>query len=417
MSTRAEWPVVCIKDVCESVIDCVNKTAPTVNYPTPYKMIRTSNVKDGWINLDEVRFVEAEVYARWNRRAIPRQGDVILTREAPLGEVGMVRCSDHVFLGQRLVLYRADPLKLDNRFLLYSFRCDYLQGQIKSLGSGATVEHMRVPDAEKLLLRLPPLPIQTRIGDVLSAYDDLIENNTRRITLLEQMAEMIYREWFVDLRFPGHEKAKIVESSDIGSIPEGWKTATFAEIANFLNGYAFGPEDWGTTGKPIIKIKELKNGVGNDTPRYSGNDLDSKYRVSSGDVLFSWSASLDVYIWAGEEGLLNQHLFRVTSKSRFGRTLLFHSLKHRMEDFRLRSMGTTMRHIKRGALNEVHTIVPESSIRAQFEALVEPMADLATNLRLKNITLRQTRDLLLSKLISGEVCVEQAEAEAAAQTV
>ena len=206
MSTRTEWPVVCIKDVCESIIDCVNKTAPTVGYPTPYKMIRTTNVRDGWINLDEVRFVEAEVFARWNRRATPRKGDVILTREAPLGEVGMLRSNDHVFLGQRLVLYRADPIKLDDRFLLYSFRCDHLQGQIKSLGSGATVEHMRVPDAEKLLLRLPPLPIQKRIGDILSAYDDLIENNARRIKILEDMARMLYREWFVNFRFPGHEK-------------------------------------------------------------------------------------------------------------------------------------------------------------------------------------------------------------------
>jgi type I restriction enzyme, S subunit len=112
--------------------------------------------------------------------------------------------------------------------------------------------------------------------------------------------------------------------------------------------------------------------------------------------------------------LLNQHLFRVTSKSSFGRILLFHSLKHQMQQFRLRSMGTTMRHIKREVLNEVRTIVPESGIGAQFEALVEPMADLATNLRLKNISLHQTRDLLLPKLTSGEICVEQFETKAVA---
>src|SRR5690348_3762151 len=99
MNKTAEWPIACIKDVCESIIDCVNKTAPTVDCPTPYKMIRTTNVRDGWINLDEVRFVQAEVFARWNRRATPRKGDVILTREAPLGEVGMLRSNDLVFLG------------------------------------------------------------------------------------------------------------------------------------------------------------------------------------------------------------------------------------------------------------------------------------------------------------------------------
>jgi type I restriction enzyme, S subunit len=212
MNRSVDWAAVPIKDVCESIIDCVNKTAPTVDHQTPYKMIRTTNVRDGWINLDEVNYVDAEIFARWNRRATPRPGDVILTREAPLGEVGMLRGADHVFLGQRLVMYRADPSKLDNRFLLYSFRSDYLQGQIKSLGSGATVEHMRVPDAEKLVLRLPPLSIQVRIGDILSAYDDLIENNTRRIKILEEMAQITYREWFVNFRFPGHEKVRMVKS-------------------------------------------------------------------------------------------------------------------------------------------------------------------------------------------------------------
>ena len=116
------WTKVLIKDACESIIDCVNKTAPAVETPTQYKMIRTTNVKAGWVNLSAVKFVNEDVYKKWIRRGKPRKGDVILTREAPLGEVGMLRSNDTVFLGQRLVQYRADPDKLDNRFLLYSFQ-------------------------------------------------------------------------------------------------------------------------------------------------------------------------------------------------------------------------------------------------------------------------------------------------------
>src|SRR5436309_3358390 len=103
------WEVVCIKDICESIIDCVNKTAPTVDYQTQYKMIRTNNIKGGRIDLIDVKYVTKEVFEYWTRRIIPKKGDVILTREAPLGEVGMIETDDDVFLGQRLMQYRANP--------------------------------------------------------------------------------------------------------------------------------------------------------------------------------------------------------------------------------------------------------------------------------------------------------------------
>ncbi len=204
MSCLTEWPRVSVADVCETIVDCVNKTAPVVDQPTPYKMIRTTNVRDGWVDLNGLRCVDAATFEKWTRRQKPRRGDVILTREAPLGEIGMLRSDDHIFLGQRLVAYRANPIKLDNRYLLYAMLGDDMQGQIRSMGSGATIEHMRVPDCEKLTLRLPPLPIQRRIASILSAYDDLIENNTRRIAILEEMARRLYEEWFVRFRFPGH---------------------------------------------------------------------------------------------------------------------------------------------------------------------------------------------------------------------
>jgi len=233
------WQSVCIKDVCDSIVDCVNKTAPIVDWETPYKMIRTTNVKSGWVNLAGVRYVSEETYVKWTRRDLPKKGDVILTREAPLGEVGMIRSEDTIFLGQRLVQYRANRTKLDNRFLLYAFQSDDLQGQIKSFGSGSTVEHMRVPDCEKLMLQLPPLPVQTKIADILSAYDDLIENNTRRIKILEEMAQLLYREWFVNFRFLGHEDVKLVESA-IGLIPEGWEVRNIGSLLTHHIGGGWG---------------------------------------------------------------------------------------------------------------------------------------------------------------------------------
>src|SRR5690606_13404574 len=114
-----------------------------------------------------------------------------------LGEVGLLRTEENVFLGQRTMLYRADPKQLDQHYLYYSMIGPYVQAQIHGQGNGSTVEHLRVPDAEKLKIPVAPLNAQKKIAAILTAYDDLIENNQRRIALLEKMAEEIYREWFV----------------------------------------------------------------------------------------------------------------------------------------------------------------------------------------------------------------------------
>ena len=174
------WKLVRIEDACESIMDCVNKTAPKVDGPTPFKMIRTTNVRNGYVNLESVYYVTEEVFRIWTRRQIPMRGDVILTREAPMGEVGMLLSDDQVFLGQRLVSYRANATKLDNRFLLYAFQSDELQGQIHALASGSTVQHMRVPDSKNLQLSLPSLSTQREIVTQL----DALREETQRLESL-----------------------------------------------------------------------------------------------------------------------------------------------------------------------------------------------------------------------------------------
>jgi len=218
------------------------------------------------------------------------------------------------------------------------------------------------------------------------------------------MAQAIYKEWFVNFRFPGHEKVKIVES-DLGLIPEGWEINPFLEIAEFVNGFAFKPHHWGNSGKPIVKIAELKSGITEKTPFYSGHDIPTKFHVKNGDVLFSWSADLD-YIWSHGEAFLNQHIFNVLPKRGYTKLFLFYSLKNRMQEFRSKSLGTTMRHIKRSALAQVKFVVPSTELRDLFESYAQPMIQEILNLTSKNNILRRTRDLILPKLISGEIDVE-----------
>ncbi len=236
MDNRQTWEKVCIKDGCESIIDCVNKTAPTVDYPTTFIMIRTNNIRDGRIDLSDIKYVTQEVFERWTRRILPEKGDIILTREAPLGEVGMIQTDDQIFLGQRLMQYRANPKYLDNRYLLYAFQDHVLQAQIKLLGSGATVEHMRVPDAEKLMLWLPPLLEQNAIATALSDVDALIASLDKLIAKKRDIKQATMQQLLTGkTRLPGFSGGWVVKKlGEIAEIVSGGTPST--RVAKFWHG-------------------------------------------------------------------------------------------------------------------------------------------------------------------------------------
>lgn len=330
---------------------------------------------------------------------------VVTGRSGSLGEVLYV---EEPFWPLNTTLWVKDFKGNLPRYVYYLLRTLDLE----HFNSGAGVPTLNRNDLDTLQIRIHNLEGQRKVVSVLSAYDDLIENNTRRIQILEEMAQAIYREWFVNFRFPEHEKVGMVDSP-LGKIPEGWETKPFSSVASFTNGYAFKPKHWGDSGKPIVKIAELKKGVTTSTPRHHGEDIAPKYQIQDGDLLFSWSADLNAYIWSGGKALLNQHLFNVVPKDDISRIFLFYALKDRMQEFRSRSQGTTMKHIKRSALDEVQFMIPPPALRFDFERCVEPMIGQVENLRTKNTNLRRTRDLLLPKLISGEVSVEDMEIESA----
>lgn len=307
-----------------------------------------------------------------------------------------------------IVGFIANYKEADVRFVKYYI--DVIKLQIQSISRGTTQDNLSIDKLLSFHFLTPPIQTQRKIADILSAYNRLIENNTRRIKILEEMAQTLYCEWFVNFRFPGHEQTKLVDS-ELGLIPEDWEIKTFLEVADFVNGFAFKPHHWGNLGKPIVKIVELKNGVIGKTPFYDEQDIPSKHNIKNGDVLFSWSADLDTYIWANGEAFLNQHIFKVLPHDGYKNSFIFFSLKEHMQKFRNISQGTTMKHIKRSALNQVKLTVPLLEQSNLFEFNVEPMIQEILNLKSKNINLRCTRDLLLPKLIIGKIDVENLDIE------
>ncbi|MBO9406177.1 restriction endonuclease subunit S [Shimia sp. R9_1] len=169
------WNRIQIGEVCSAIVDCVNKTAPVVEGPTPYRMIRTTNVRNNRVDTENVRFVTEETFRIWTRRGELTDGDIILTREAPVGEVGQLKNASGVFLGQRTMVYRADPSRMDQQFLFQAMISPGLKRQYEADSAGGTVAHIRVPDCSKFLINVPPIAEQKKIAEILSTWDRAIE--------------------------------------------------------------------------------------------------------------------------------------------------------------------------------------------------------------------------------------------------
>jgi len=392
-----------LAELCTLIADSEHKTAPK-DLEGQHPLVRTTDLGNARVDLARAQRVNADTYGKWTRRGEPRTGDLILAREAPVGGIACVPEDVHPVLGQRTVLLRPGGA-VDSHYLMYRLAAGDLQARMNEMATGSTVPHLNMSDIRAFEIpELPALAVQKRRAAVLSAFDELIAINERRIELLEDLARSLYREWFVRFRFPGSSGGFTYDR-----LPHGWEKRPAKASATFVNGYAFKPSDWSATGRPIIKIKELKQGISDATPRYEGGGLPAKFLVGRGDLLFSWSAHLGVYLWPDEPGYLNQHLFKVTPSDGLPVEFLFHALDAAMPEFDARAQGTTMRHIKRSALTEVELLVPTRAVAIEFRRLIAPLHESALVLAHAKHALAQARDLLLPRLVTGRLDISDVD--------
>lgn len=244
---------------------------------------------------------------------------------------------------------------------------------------------------------------QHRIASILSSLDRKIELNNKINADLEEMAQAIFKNWFVD--FEPFKDGKFVDS-ELGMIPEGWKVGRLTEIASYMNGLAmqkFPPEN-NEDSLPVLKIKELGQGFcGPDSDRCSCNIKD-ECKIHNGDVIFSWSGTLLVDVWCGGDCGLNQHLFKVTSKE-YPKWFYYYWTKHHLQEFIhiAKDKAVTMGHIKRGHLEEAMVAIPDNDSMEKAHELFEPILSKMISLRLESSRLSLLRDTLLPRLMSGEL--------------
>lgn len=375
------WPMKPLSEVCTLAIDCVNKTAKVVEGPTPYKMIRTTNVKRGFIDTQTVRYVTQTTFDTWTRRSRPQYGDVILTREAPVGEVGRCTFADdeNVFLGQRLFQYRANPALLDWNYLAYALQSPQVQSALHGKSFGATVPHIKVGDAENLEIPYPPIKTQERIGSTLAAYDDLIETNRRRIALLEESARLLYREWFVNLRYPN------ARNSPTG-IPLGWDRCALGEVISLQYGKSLKDSTRNPGDVPVFGSSGI---VGfHNRALVKGPALIVGRKGNVGSVFYT---SIDcfpidtVYFVEGDQATFYNYFLLKTQ------TYV--------------SSDTAVPGLNRSYAYSLPVIRPTADALENFENTVTPFFLQIDYLTRSNSKLQEARDELLPRLMSGQIKV------------
>ena len=410
-----------LNDVCELIVDCPHSTEPDEG--EGYPIIRTPNIGVGYLDLEGVQRVSKAAYDRRNIRAVPRPNDLILAREAPAGNVGIIREGMKVCLGQRTVLIRPSAEKVSPLFLNYYLNAPKQRHALLSNSNGATVSHVNMPVIRNLVIELPDREDQDRIADVLSAYDELIENSRRQIKLLEEAAQRLYKEWFIDLKFPGHETAPIVDG-----LPEGWKRLSLREYLVSHIGGGWGKE-FSESSYPVraaviraTDIEAIRNGNVKGTPvRWHAESNFQKRKLEPGDIVFEVSGG------SKETGVGRSLLITEEVLSMFNSPVICASFCKRMHlaesadsallywkirndyktglirKYEKSSAGNIINFLWEDYLDGYELFVPSDRIKEQFESAAS-LYSKKLGICCRRISFaREARDRLLPKLMSGEI--------------
>jgi len=425
MKFGSDWHPVCLKDLQAPRKYALNggpfgsKLVSRDYTPKGIPVIRGANLaSDGYFSLDELVFVSEdkanELYAN---NAHP--GDLVFTQRGTLGQVGIIpnTCDyDRFVISQSQMKLTVDEAKADPYFLYYYFRAPSTIQTIHNVALSSGVPHINLEILRNFQLYVPYLPTQRRIASILSAYDDLIENNTRRIAILEEMAHLLYREWFVHYRFPGHEDVPMVDSA-LGPIPQGWEVVRFTDIADVLSG-----------GTPKTTMPEFWNG---SIPWFTPKDAPSSFYVSQTEksiterglqkcssqlypkdtVFITARGTVGKVLLAAVAMAMNQSCYALRGKAGVDQYFVFLAIRDRIAQLRQTAHGAVFDTIIVNTFERLDIVCPPSGLVRQFSASVSDTFDLILNLLNKNANLRRTRDLLLPRLVSGEVDVETSRQE------
>ena len=378
---------------------------------------------NGALYIDDTEtHISEEGLSRSAARMLP-PGTVLWTSRATIGKVAISRIPIATNQGFANFLCKEE---INNIFLAYYLKLK--KGMLISLGTGTTFLEVTKARLLEVEILLPPLPTQRKIAAVLSAYDDLIENNTRRIKILEDMAQTLYQEWFVHFRFPGHEKVPMVESS-LGLIPQGWEVKQLGEVAQLHRGRSYRSINLVEDGEglPFLNLKNInrEGGFRPDGLKWYDGEFKETQVASSNDIIMALTdvtqdrkvvaRSARVPDLGYEKYVLSMDLLRIEPIELIQMDFLYALLKYSSFPQKLKEYanGTTVLHLSPNHVQSSELVLPPNILRQRYAEVAMSIRQQSDLLEKKNVSLRQTRDLLLPKLISGEIDISELDIDTA----
>lgn len=408
-----------LKDVCIDIWDCPHTTANDEGEGFP--LIRTPNIGKGRFILSGVHRVCEEVYNIRNKRAIPQDNDLIFAREAPAGNVAIIKNGQQFCLGQRTVLIRPDEDKVNPDFLTYFLLAPEQQHSLLRTANGSTSSHVNMKTIRELQIDLPTRGFQDKVALILCDYDELIELNQHKISILEEMVMRIYREWFVHFRFPEYE------SCDFESgLPRGWKLSPISDLIENYIGGGWGEESQSrvfSVGSYVIRgsdIPNVLNGIPNkELFRYHTPSNIASRELSEGDIVFEISGGSDNQP-LGRNCLITKSLLKTYGDkvicASFCKRLIpqrdyseylfgyLHQLWNvgALDAYSVRITGIS--NFKFEAFLKYHSLlVPPKEIVKKYSEIVNPIYNEVCKIGNSIDKLQKMRDLLLYQLMSGQL--------------
>ena len=359
----------------------------------------TGEVKEGFIlNKDDIvtPLTEQAIGLLGSTAKIPCSGKYIQSQD-----VGLIKCND----------------KLNPNYAFYLIPSKLVRKQLSVAAQQTKIRHTSPDKIKGCTVWIPEYDKQEKIGKLLSSLDDKIALNNRINAKLEQMAKRLYDYWFVQFDFPNADGkpykstgGKMVWNEELKrEIPDGWEVGNLYDIAEYVNGLAcqnYRPKE-SEKSLPVIKIREMNEGITADTEKVSAS-IPGKYRIYAGDILFSWSASLEIKIWTGETGGLNQHIFKVIPKGYFSKGYVYQQLSAYLVNFQkmAESRKTTMGHITSDHIKQSRILIPPKEIISAFTKKTLSIFNYQLSIEKETTKLTSLRDRLLPLLMNGQVQIQ-----------
>lgn len=395
------WKKAKLSECCQSISDGDHQAPPKSNKGIPFVTI--SNIKDNSFDFTNCMHVPQSYYDNLLAKRKPQKGDILYSVVGSFGIPVLMKENVKFTFQRHIAILRPNPHIVEPAYMYYSMLSKAFFLQADAAAIGAAQRTISLSSLQNLTINLPDLPTQRRIASILSAYDDLIENNRRQIKLLEEAAQRLYREWFVELRFPGHEGVKVMDG-----VPEGWMKGTVDNIVKLLSGYPFKSSEYVSSGKyRLITIKNVKDG------EFSPDNVDyidqlpdkvpSHCILTEGDILLSLTGNIGrVCIVNGYNYLLNQRVAKLQTLHPAYAYCMFRS-KEMLNKMTALSNGVAQQNLSPIRAEKIRILIPSSNLLFQFKNIVEPIISQIILLNNQITFACEARDRLLPELMDGEM--------------